>query len=194
MSKLRLGILSSHNGSGFMAIQKAIEDKELNIEVVVVISNNSGANVLEFSKSKNIDNYVVNSKLFPNDDLDEKITNIFKEYKVDYIFLSGYMKKLEEKLLSTFKNKIVNSHPSLLPKFGGKGMYGTFVHEAVINSAEKVSGCTIHFVDEEYDKGEYILQNEITLDEGESVSSLEEKIKTLESKTIIEAFKKLTFN
>lgn len=194
MSKLRLGILSSHNGSGFMAIQKAIEDKELNIEVVVVISNNSGANVLEFSKSKNIDNYVVNSKLFPNDDLDEKITNIFKEYKIDYIFLSGYMKKLEEKLLSTFKNKIVNSHPSLLPKFGGKGMYGTFVHEAVINSAEKVSGCTIHFVDEEYDEGEYILQNEITLDEEESVSSLEEKIKILESKTIIEAFKKLTFN
>lgn len=194
MSKLRLGILSSHNGSGFMAIQKAIEDKELNIEVVVVISNNSGANVLEFSKSKNIDNYVVNSKLFPNDDLDEKITNIFKEYKIDYIFLSGYMKKLEEKLLSTFKNKIVNSHPSLLPKFGGKGMYGTFVHEAVIKSAEKVSGCTIHFVDEEYDEGEYILQNEITLDEEESVSSLEEKIKILESKTIIEAFKKLTFN
>ena len=113
------------------------------------------------------------------------------EFKVDYIFLSGFMKKIEKNLVSTFENKIVNSHPALLPKFGGKGMYGINVHKAVIQAKQKESGCTIHFVNENYDEGEFILQNSIKLEENESVESLEEKIKTLESKSIVEAFKKL---
>ena len=185
----RIGILSSHNGSGFDAIQKACENNELDAQVVLVISNNSTAQVLQKAQSKNIPNFIVNAKKFPDENLDKKITDMMSEFKVDYIFLSGYMKKIEENLVKTFENRIINSHPALLPKFGGKGMYGTNVHKAVIENGEKKSGCTVHFVNENYDEGNFILQNEITLEENETVESLEEKIKKLETITIIESLK-----
>ncbi len=114
------------------------------------------------------------------------------EFKIDYIFLSGYMKKIEKNLLKEFPNKIINSHPALLPKFGGSGMYGRFVHEAVIKAKEKESGCTIHYVNENYDEGEYILQKSISLLQDEKVETLEEKIKELEKAAVVEAFLKLT--
>ena len=189
--KKRIGILSSHNGSGFDTLQKACENKELDAQIVLVISNNTEAKVLKKASNKNIPNFIVNAKKYPEENLDEKITKLMSEFKVDYIFLSGFMKKIEKNLVSTFENKIVNSHPALLPKFGGKGMYGINVHKAVIQAKQKESGCTIHFVNENYDEGEFILQNSIKLEENESVESLEEKIKTLESKSIVEAFKKL---
>ncbi|RXJ77638.1 phosphoribosylglycinamide formyltransferase [Arcobacter sp. F155] len=185
----RIGILSSHNGSGFDAIQKACENNELDAQVVLVISNNSTAQVLQKAQSKNIPNFIVNAKKFPDENLDKKITDMMSEFKVDFIFLSGYMKKIEENLVKTFENRIINSHPALLPKFGGKGMYGTNVHKAVIENGEKKSGCTVHFVNENYDEGKFILQNEITLEDNETVESLEEKIKKLETITIIESLK-----
>ena len=190
----RIGILSSHNGSGFDTIQNACENKILDAQVVLVISNNSNAKVLEKAKKNNVPNFIINAKLYPNENLDEKISNIMKEFKIDYIFLSGYMKKIEENLINNFENKIINSHPALLPKYGGKGMYGSLVHQAVINAGEKESGCTIHFVNENYDEGEYILQKKIILDKNENENSLETKIKELESKTILEALQKLINN
>jgi len=104
----RIGILSSHNGSGFATIQKACENNKLNAQVVLVISNNTNAKVLEKASNKNIPNFIINSKKYPDENLDEKITNLMKEFKVDYIFLSGYMKKIEKNLISTYKNKIIN--------------------------------------------------------------------------------------
>lgn len=187
----RIGILSSYNGSGFDTIEKACKKNFLDAQVVLVISNNSTAKVLEKASNKDIPNFVINANRYPNENLDEKITKMMTEFKVDYIFLSGYMKKIEENLVSTFENRIINSHPALLPKFGGKGMYGTNVHKAVIESNEKKSGCTMHFVNENYDEGEFILQKSINLDKNETVESLENRIKNLESITIIEAFKKL---
>lgn len=187
----RIGILSSYNGSGFDAIQKACEENFLNAQVVLVISNNSTAKVLEKASSKNIPNFIVNTNRYPDENLDEKITKMMSEFRVDYIFLSGYMKKLEKNLVNTFENRIINSHPALLPKFGGKGMYGINVHKAVIEANEKESGCTVHFVNENYDEGEFILQNRFELNKDETVESLENRIKDLESKTIVEAFKKL---
>ncbi len=187
----RIGVLSSHNGSGFDTIVQACEKKVLDAQVVVVVSNNSNAHVLQKAEQKNIPNFIINSKLFPNDDLDEKITTLLQSFDCDIIFLSGYMKKIEHHLLSAYPNAIVNSHPALLPKFGGVGMYGSKVHEAVVNAKEKQSGCTIHFVNEEYDEGEYILQNSIELEEDETIEGLENKIKELESVTIIEALNKL---
>lgn len=186
---IKIGILSSYNGTGFLAIQDAIDKKILNANVAIVISNNSKANVLEKAAEKGIANFVVNKNSCENEDVE--ITNLMKEHNVDYIFLSGYMKKIEKNLLHNFDNKIINSHPALLPKFGGKGMYGRFVHEAVIESKEKESGCTIHYVNENYDEGEYILQKSISLLANESVESLENKIKELEQSSIIEAFLKL---
>lgn len=187
----RIGILSSHNGSGFETIQNACENKILNAQVVLVVSNNTKAKVLEKASNKNIPNFIINANKYPNENLDEKITNLMKEFKVDYIFLSGYMKKIEKNLVTNYENKILNSHPALLPKFGGHGMYGSNVHKAVIEAKEKESGCTIHFVNENYDEGKFVLQNKINLNDNETVESLELRIKDLESKTIVEAFEKL---
>ncbi|WP_375725096.1 phosphoribosylglycinamide formyltransferase [Arcobacter sp. KX21116] len=187
----RIGILSSHNGSGFDTLLEACENKTINAQVILVISNNQEAKVLQKASLSHVPNFVVNAKKYPDENLDEKITKLMLEFKVDYIFLSGYMKKIEENLLKSFPNKIINSHPALLPKFGGKGMYGRFVHEAVIKEKQKESGCTIHFVNENYDEGKYIIQEKISLSSDESVETLEDKIKTLEKKAIVKAFKKI---
>ena len=188
----KIGILASYNGSGFETIQKAIENKILDAKVVVVITNNTNAGVLEKAESYNIPYFIINDKRYPGQDIDDKITRLLLEFGCDYIFLSGYMKKIESKLLKAYPNKIINTHPAILPSiYGGIGMYGRFVHEAVIKNAEKESGVTIHFVNEVYDEGEKILVKKLKLEENETVDTLEEKIKNLEKEAIIEAFKKI---
>ena len=188
----KIGILASYNGSGFETIQKAIEDGILDAKVEVIITNNSNAGVLEKASKYGIKSFVINKNLFPNENLDLKIAQTLKEYECDYIFLSGFMKKIEKNMLKIFENKIINTHPAILPSiYGGAGMYGHFVHEAVVKNGEKKSGVTIHYVNENYDEGEKILIKELLLDENETAQSLENKIKELEKIAIVEAFKKV---
>lgn len=188
----KIGILASHNGSGFEILQKKIEKKNLNAKIVVVITNNSNAGVIQKAEEFDIPYFIINENRYPSQDIDDKITRLLLEFGCDYIFLSGYMKKIESKLLAAYPNKIVNTHPALLPSiYGGKGMYGRFVHEAVIKNGEKKSGVTIHFVNEVYDDGEIILTKELELSNGETVETLESKIKDLEAIAIVEAFEKL---
>ena len=188
----KIGILASYNGSGFETIQKAIEENKLNAKVVVVISNNTNAGVLQKAQSLNIPNFIINDKRYPGQNIDDKCARLLKDFECDYIFLSGYMKKIESSLLNTFPNKIINTHPALLPSiYGGKGMYGRFVHEAIINNGEKKSGVTIHYVNEVYDEGEIILTKELEIALNETVDSLEARIKELEKNAIVEAFEKL---
>ena len=188
----KIGILASYNGSGFETIQKAIEDGILDAKVEVIITNNSNAGVLEKASKYGIKSFVINKNLFPNENLDLKIAQTIKEFECDYIFLSGFMKKIEDNMLKTFENKIINTHPAILPSiYGGAGMYGHFVHEAVVKNGEKKSGVTIHYVNENYDEGEKILIKELLLDENETAETLENKIKELEKIAIVEAFKKV---
>ena len=188
----KIGILASYNGSGFETIQKAIETGILNAKVEVIITNNSDAGVLEKASKYGIKSFVINKNLFPDENLDLKISQILKEYGCDYIFLSGFMKKIEDNMLKTFENKIINTHPAILPSiYGGAGMYGHFVHEAVVKNGEKKSGVTIHYVNENYDEGEKILIKELFLDENETAETLENRIKELEKIAIVEAFKKV---
>ena len=188
----KIGILASYNGSGFETIQKAIEDGILDAKVEVIITNNSNAGVLEKASKYGIKSFVINKNLFPNENLDLKIAQTIKEFECDYIFLSGFMKKIEKNMLKIFENKIINTHPAILPSiYGGAGMYGHFVHEAVVKNGEKKSGVTIHYVNENYDEGEKILIKELLLDENETAQSLENKIKELEKIAIVEAFKKV---
>ena len=119
----KIGILASYNGSGFETIQKAIETGILNAKVEVIITNNSDAGVLEKASKYGIKSFVINKNLFPDENLDLKISQILKEYGCDYIFLSGFMKKIEDNMLKTFENKIINTHPAILPSiYGGAGM------------------------------------------------------------------------
>lgn len=181
-----VAILASHNGSGFDALYNAQLAKILDININLVISNNTNAVVLQNATQRKIDNFLINTQTQKNPD--EAIYSLLKEYKCEFIFLSGYMKKLSPKITQDFK--VLNSHPALLPKYGGAGMYGRLVHEAVIQNKERMSGVTIHEVNEEYDEGKIILQKELLLASHESVESLESKIKELESLAIVEAFAK----
>lgn len=182
-----IAILASHNGSGFSALYDAKSNNILDINIPLVVSNNTNAGVLEKANSFNIENHIVNGKLYENPD--KAIYELLKEKDCKYIFLSGYMKKISSLLTDNFK--IINCHPSLLPSYGGVGMYGRYVHEAVIANKERYSGVTIHYVNENYDEGEIILQKSIEILSGDSAESLEIKIKELEQKAIVEAFAKL---
>lgn len=181
----KIAILASHNGSGFDALLKAQILGDLDIEIVLVISNNTNAKVLQKAELNNIDKVIINSKTSLH--VDKEIQDTLKKYEVDYVFLSGYMKKISPQTTKMFK--IINSHPSLLPLHGGSGMYGTFVHEAVIKNKDTQSGVSIHYVNSEFDSGEIILQKKIQLDKDETVKSLELKVKQLEKEAIVEAFK-----
>ena len=181
----KIAILASHNGTGFDALLKAQILGDLDIEIVLVISNNTNAKVLQKAELNNIDKVVINSKTSLH--VDKDIQELLEKYEVDYVFLSGYMKKISPQTTKMFK--IINSHPSLLPLYGGNGMYGIFVHEAIIKNKDTTSGVSIHFVSEEFDSGEIILQKKLQLEKDETVQSLETKIKQLEKIAIVEAFK-----
>jgi phosphoribosylglycinamide formyltransferase-1 len=185
--KKSIAIFASHNGSGYDVLYHAMCSNLLNIKISLVISNNSDSAVLEKAKKHGIDCYTVNGKKYENPD--QKIYELLKQHNCEMIFLSGYMKKISPLLTNNFQ--IINSHPSLLPKYGGPGMYGRFVHEAVVQNNETQSGCSIHFVNENYDEGEIILQKSLTLASDESPESLEKRVKLLEKEAIIEAFELL---
>ena len=181
----KIAIFSSHNGSGFDTLYNASKNNILDIEIALVISNNTEAKVIEKANNLNIDNYIINNKLF--NDVDKKLYELLIKYNCEYVFLSGYMKKVSPIITNNFK--VINSHPALLPNYGGAGMYGKFVHEAVIKNNEKISGVTIHEVNENYDEGKIIYQKSLNLLANETVDSLELKIKELESIAIIDGFK-----
>ena len=180
----KVAILSSHNGSGFNALYQATLEQELNIEITLLISNNSNALALVNAKKYGIKNQVVNAKTDTNPD--EKIYELLKESQCKYIFLSGYMKKISKNITNNFT--VLNSHPALLPKYGGKGMYGNFVHEAVLKNNERVTGVSIHEVNEVYDDGKILLQKELVILPDDTVESLASKVKELEKIAIVEAF------
>ena len=183
----KIAVLASYNGSGFLAIREAILDQTLDFEICVVISNNQEASVLQKASEFEIPNFVINDKNCENPN--EKILEVLNNFEPNFVLLSGFMKKIDEKIVKNFK--IINCHPSLLPKYGGKGMYGSFVHQAVYENKEKNSGCTIHFVSENYDEGEVILQKTINIENCKSYLEIEEKVKNLEKIAIVEAFSKL---
>ena len=181
-----IAILASHNGSGFDTLYQAYLDKILDINISLVISNNTNAPVLEKAKKRNIKAVLVNSKTDINPD--ETIFNLLKESGCEIVVLVGYMKKISPKVANTFQ--LINSHPALLPKHGGIGMYGRRVHDAVIKAKDKKSGVTVHEVNENYDDGKIILQQELRIVDGETPESLETKIKKLEKTIIVEALQK----
>lgn len=169
-----------------MALYEAIQKQKLDFEIVVVISNNSNAEVLNKGVEFGITTFVINQKTEQNPD--EKIFEIFDKLGVEFVLLSGYMKKISPQITKNFK--VINSHPALLPKYGGHGMYGRYVHEAVFNAKESVTGCTFHYVSEEYDEGEIILQKEVDISPQDNAETIEAKVKELEALGIVEVFGK----
>jgi len=187
---LNLCVIASGKGSNLKAIIKATEKKIIDSKVVVVISNNSGSEALQTARQNKIPAIHLSAKLFAAQaEFDSALLNLLKKYKIDLIVLAGYLKKLSPIIVKRYKNKIINIHPALLPDFGGEGMFGLKVHQAVIDSGNKISGVTVHFVDEEYDKGKIILQKKINIKKNEDAVSLEKRLRRIEHKIYPEAIR-----
>ena len=152
----KIAVLASGSGTNLQSIIDSIESGNLNCSIEVVIGSKEDIYALERAKNKGIKTCVVSKKEYGNKTSD-KILELLKE-KVDLIVLAGYLSILEGEILKEFKDRIINIHPSLIPSFCGPKMYGLKVHEAVINSGVKYTGCTVHFVNEEVDGGAIILQ------------------------------------
>src|ERR1700739_5140572 len=171
----RIGIFASGEGTNAQRFIDYFKNNK-DIAVSLVVTNNPKAKVIERAKKADIPVMVIDRATFYNT---SKVVDELKE-KIDFIILAGFMWIMPEKLIKAFHNKMVNVHPALLPNYGGKGMYGMRVHEAVIANKEKKSGITIHFVNENYDEGKIIFQQECVVDANDDPESLASKIHELE--------------
>lgn len=175
--ELRLGFLASHNGTNMQAIIDSCNEGTLNAVPCVIISNNSKSGALERARKEGISGYHLSGKTHPDaENLDKTILYTLRQFGVNLVILAGYMKKLGTHTLTAYRNRILNIHPALLPRYGGKGMYGMYVHQAVIASGDKISGVTIHIVDEEYDHGPIIAQSEVPVTPGDTAESLAARV------------------
>jgi phosphoribosylglycinamide formyltransferase-1 len=176
MQKKRIAIFASGTGSNAVNLIQFFEGND-QIDVAFVLSNKADAKVLSTARdlgvtSLHFDNQQVADGSF--------LVSLCQEHQVDWVILAGYLRLIPSELIAAFDRKMINLHPSLLPNYGGKGMHGSNVHKAVIANKEAASGITIHFVNEEFDKGEIIAQFHCRLTEVDTVSTLESKIRFLE--------------
>ena len=187
-----LAIFLSGKGSNFASILSAITNGSLNAKVVVVISNNSAAGGLVIASKNGIPTEVLVRENFASgEDFGTTMLNVLKRHECDFIALAGYMRKIPSVVIRAFPKRIVNIHPALLPKFGGKGMYGHHVHEAVIAAGETESGATVHFVDEIYDNGDVIGQKSIPINSDETPESLANRVLEVEHQLYPEILQQL---
>ena len=178
---MNIAVFASHGGSDLQAIIDGCKNNKINAEVVVVISNNGDSMALQRAKNEKIPAYHLSAKKSGSEDvLAQEILTVLSQYGVDMIFLAGSMRMLHTSILEKYNNRIFNIHPALLPKFGGKGMFGMNVHTAVVESGEKISGPTVHFVNDKYDEGNIISQSIVVLDEDETPESLSKKVQAVE--------------
>jgi phosphoribosylglycinamide formyltransferase-1 len=188
--KLKLGFLASKNGSSLRAVVTAIAAGELVADALLAVSNNRTAGALEFAQAHGIRIEVIATQADP-EAADARLAEVMSEAGVELIVLSGYLRRLGPVTLGRYRNRIINIHPGPIPAFGGEGMYGRRVHEAVIAAAVPESGITIHLVDEEYDHGPVLGRWPVPLDPGETADSLEAKVTALEPKLFVETLKRV---
>lgn len=185
----RLALFASGSGTNVQNICEYFKSYN-SITPVVIFSDREDAYVLKRAKNLNIKSEFFNHDTTSPENLLERL----KKYKITHIILAGYLRLIPSEIIKSFKNKIFNIHPSLLPKFGGKGFYGEYVHKSVIDSKEKESGITIHLVNERYDEGKVLFQKSILVSENDDINSLSFKIHALEYKYYPQIIEKYLLN
>jgi phosphoribosylglycinamide formyltransferase-1 len=184
---MNIGVLASHDGSTLQVVLDACTECRISGRVAVVISNNGGARALERARQAGVVAVHLSSHTHADADaLDVAIRDALKLAKVDLVFLAGYVKQLGRRVLAEFQGRILNTHPALLPKFGGKGMYGDRVFEAVLQAGETETGISIHQVESEYDTGAPIAQCRVPVLRGDSVETLRARVQDREKPFVIE--------
>jgi phosphoribosylglycinamide formyltransferase-1 len=182
---MRIGFLASNNGSVMRAIVAAIEAGTLAASAALVVTNRRQSSALVFAEQHRIPTLCIPT--LPNEKAaDEHLCRVMTEANVQIIILSGYLRRLGPKTLRRFQNRILNTHPALLPKFGGKGMYGRRVHEAVLAAREQITGATIHLADGEYDHGRVLAQRGVAIDAADDPDSLGRKVMEAEASLLVE--------
>ncbi len=182
-----IAIFASGKGSNARAIINYFQN-HASVKVALIVTNNPEAEVVKIAHSQKIISAVV-SKKFLNDE--KEMPRLLDAQKIDFIVLAGFLQLVPSYLLNRYSQRMVNIHPALLPKFGGQGMYGIKVHEAVLAAGEKETGITIHYVNEKYDQGEIILQKKLKIAPGDTPQTLSPKVLALEHKWYPKTIEKL---
>ena len=182
---INIGVLGSTNGTDLQFILDAINARTLDANVSVVISNKNDSYILKRAQKHNTPSVFINHKNRTREDFDSEMTMILKDYKVELILLIGFMRILSSDFCNEWSGKILNVHPSLLPKYAG-GM-DTNVHEEVLKNNDKETGCTIHLVTNEVDEGPIIIQKKCIVDSDDTIESLKTKVQDLEGAAFLEA-------
>jgi len=169
----KIVVFASGSGTNFINIY----DNVVNGKVILLISNNPNCGAVQYAINNNIDYQIINDFRYPaKKDRDIQYEIILNDYKPDLILLAGFMKKIPINVVRLYANTIMNMHPSLLPKYGGQGYYGIKVHEAVIKSKDKLTGPTVHFVNEQYDRGPIIKQEKVTVKANDNALTLSKRV------------------
>jgi len=185
-------MLASHGGTNVQSVVQACGEGRLSAEPALIISNNRDSAVLEFGRSRGIPCVWIGGAAYEDPVLrDQAICALLSNYDVDVVLLLGYMRKLGPATLGCFRNRILNIHPALLPKHGGKGKYGIHVHESVLASGDTETGVSVHLVDAEYDQGPVIAQCSVPVLNGDTPATLQARVLAREHEFMVETLKKI---
>jgi phosphoribosylglycinamide formyltransferase-1 len=187
---LRLGFLASGNGSSLRAIVQAIGEGRLDAQAALIVSNRAEAGALAFAREEGIAAVCIPTKADPAA-ADARLTDELVKNGVDLIVLSGYLRKLGPQVQARYAGRILNIHPSLLPAFGGHGMYGRRVHEAAVLAGASESGATIHLADGDYDTGAVLAQRSVAVAPGDTAETLEARIAAIEPGFFVETLQRI---
>ncbi|HVJ17801.1 MAG TPA: phosphoribosylglycinamide formyltransferase [Polyangiaceae bacterium] len=184
---LTLGLLASHRGSNVRAVVEACRGGRLDARPGIVINNNADSGALQFAQTERIPARRIGGPAYADDERrDTAVLEALQSHGVDVVLLLGYMKRLGPRTVAAYRGRILNTHPALLPRHGGKGMYGARVHEAVLASGDSETGVTVHLVDEEYDHGAIVAQCRVTVVPGDTVESLSARVLEREHVFLVE--------
>lgn len=184
---MRLAVIASHEGTTLQAVLDAVAEGRLPARVVAVISNNRESGALRRARAAGVPGLHLSSVTHPDPEaLDQAILDALTKAGADLVLLAGYMKRLGPRVLRHYGGRILNTHPALLPKFGGQGMYGNRVHEAVLAAGETETGASIHLVDAEYDTGPVVAQCRVPVMPGDSVADLAARVQARERALVVE--------
>lgn len=189
---MRLAVFASHTGTTLQAILDAVQNGRLRAHVAAVISNNGESRALQRARDAGVRAVHLSSVTHPDAaELDAALLALLRELDVDTVFLAGYMKKLGPAVLGAYAGKVFNTHPALLPKHGGRGMYGNRVHEAVLAAKESETGASIHLVDAGYDTGRVVAQCRVPVKATDSVETLAARVQESERELVVDTLARL---
>ncbi|KAA3612279.1 MAG: phosphoribosylglycinamide formyltransferase [Calditrichaeota bacterium] len=187
-SNFPIAVFISGSGSNFIAIDQAIQRGEINGHIACVVSSTEKAGGLNYAKENRIDHFTPPGNIFKNDvELAALLQQKMRAYKVKLVVLAGFLKKIPAEFINDFAGQIINIHPALLPSFGGKGMYGKYVHEAVLAYGCKISGATVHLVNSDYDTGPPLIQKSVPVLNDDSAETLAARVLKIEHEILPKA-------